>query len=102
MATAPFTTAQADRGQRLFTDVCGVCHGSAEFRGALFDLTWMADPVADFFQFISQSMPQDRPGSLTPEEYASVVAYLLRLNGLTAGDAELPSDSGALERFRWR
>lgn len=100
--TAPFTTAQADRGQRLFTDVCGVCHGLSEFRGPLFGLTWMADPVADFFQFISQSMPQDRPGSLSPQEYASVVAYLLRLNGLRPGDVELPHDSEALERYRWR
>lgn len=94
--------AQADRGQRVFADVCGVCHGQAEFRGAMFSLTWMADPVADFFQFISLSMPQDRPGSLSPEEYASVVAYLLRLNGLTAGDTELPTDSEVLARYRWR
>jgi mono/diheme cytochrome c family protein len=99
---APFTTTQADRGQRLFTEVCGVCHGPSEFRGPLFNLTWMADPVADFFQFISESMPQDRPGSLSPDEYASVVAYLLRLNGLRAGDVELPPDPVALERFLWR
>jgi S-disulfanyl-L-cysteine oxidoreductase SoxD len=46
-------------------------------------------------------MPQDRPGSLSAEEYADVVAYILRLNGRPAGERELPADAALLARMRW-
>jgi hypothetical protein len=45
-------------------------------------------------------MPQNEPGSLTPEEYILVVAYLLRMNGLPAGETELPADPAALQDVR--
>ncbi len=98
---AVFTAEQATRGQRVFTTVCAVCHGRNEFTGPIFALTWMAEPVGHLFQHISTAMPQDRPGSLSPEEYAAIVAYLLQLNGLTAGDQELPADEELLSRMRW-
>ena len=34
-------------------------------------------------------MPEGDPGSLSPAEYAAVVAYLLQLYGYPAGDADL-------------
>ena len=98
---AVFTAEQATRGQRVFTTVCAVCHGRNEFTGPIFALTWMAEPVGHLFQHISTAMPQDRPGSLSPEEYAAIVAYLLQLNGHTAGDQELPADEDLLSRMRW-
>jgi mono/diheme cytochrome c family protein len=96
-----FTLDQATRGQLVFTTVCAVCHGRNEFTGPIFALTWMADPVGHLFQHISTAMPQDRPGSLSAEEYASVVAYFLQLNGRAAGDRELPADAELLGRMRW-
>jgi mono/diheme cytochrome c family protein len=98
---AVYTEEQAARGERTFTSVCSVCHGRNEFVGPIFALTWMAEPVGHLFQHISTAMPQDRPGSLAPEEYAAVVAYLLRANGRPAGDLELPADPELLERMRW-
>jgi mono/diheme cytochrome c family protein len=96
-----FTLDQATRGQLVFTTVCAVCHGRNEFTGPIFALTWMADPVGHLFQHISTAMPQDRPGSLSAEEYASIVAYFLQLNGRAAGDRELPADAELLGRMRW-
>jgi len=98
---AVYTTEQATRGQRVFTTVCSVCHGRTEFTGPIFAFTWMADPVGDLFEHISTKMPQDRPGSLSAEEYAAVVAYLLQLNGRPHGDRELPADAELLGRMRW-
>lgn len=98
---ATFTTAQADRGERVFTSVCSVCHGRNEFRGPIFSLTWRVEPVGHLFQHISTTMPQDRPGSLSSEQYTSIVAYLLRLNGRAAGDSELPSDVDVLNELTW-
>jgi hypothetical protein len=45
-------------------------------------------------------MPKNNPGSLTPEEYADVTAYILQLNGLPTGDEELPGDQAAARRIR--
>ncbi len=89
------------RGQRVFTTVCSACHGRTEFTGPIFAFTWMAEPVGHLFEHISTTMPQDRPGSLSGEEYAAIVAYLLRLNGREAGDSELPADPELLGRMRW-
>jgi mono/diheme cytochrome c family protein len=96
-----FTAEQATRGQGVFTAICSACHGRNEFTGPIFALTWMADPVGNLFQHISTAMPQDRPGSLSAEQYAAVVAYMLQLNGRTAGDQELPADAELLGRMRW-
>jgi mono/diheme cytochrome c family protein len=96
-----FTTEQAARGQRTFTTVCAVCHGRNEFTGPIFALTWMEEPVGHLFEHISTAMPQDDPGSLAPEEYAAIVAYLLQLNGRAAGERELPADAELLGGLRW-
>jgi hypothetical protein len=50
-------------------------------------------------------MPDDRPGRLSREQYADVVAYLLRQNGMPAGPRRLSADPAQLERIRiatWR
>ena len=98
---AYFTAGQATRGQQVFTTICSACHGRNEFTGPIFALTWKADPVGNLFEHISTAMPQDRPGSLSPAQYADVLAYILQLNGLTAGDRELPADAELLGRMRW-
>jgi mono/diheme cytochrome c family protein len=96
-----YTTAQADRGQQVFGSICSACHGAAEFRGQMFQISWMAKPVGDLFQHISTAMPQDAPGSLTPEQYAAVIAYMMRMNGKPAGPRELPTDLKQLESLSW-
>lgn len=96
-----YTLPQAERGRRVFEAACSTCHGLGEFRGRMFQLTWMTRPIGHFFQHISTAMPQDRPGSLSPEAYASVVAYVLQLNGHPAGSRELSTDLRALEALAW-
>lgn len=98
---AVYTAGQAERGERVFSTVCSACHGRNEFRGPIFALTWMAEPVGHLFEHISATMPQDRPGSLSGEEYAAVLAYFLQVNGREAGDVELPADVERLRTMRW-
>jgi hypothetical protein len=45
-------------------------------------------------------MPKNEPGSLQPNEYADLVAYLLRMNDMPGGSEELPADSVALKKIR--
>lgn len=85
----------------MFTGVCATCHGRNEFAGPIFALTWMEEPVGNIFEYASANMPQDAPGSLPPEDYAAVVAYLLQLNGRTPGGPELPADAAQLAGMRW-
>jgi len=35
-----------------------------------------------------------------PEDAADVVAYLMKINGMPVGPAELPADPDALEKYR--
>jgi len=45
-------------------------------------------------------MPKNEPGSLQPDEYADVLAYLLKLNDFPSGSEALPADSLALKKIR--
>ncbi len=91
-----FTPAQASRGERTFSDVCAACHDTGEFSGGRFRISWVGRPVGDLFDTISTLMPEADPGSLSPAEYAAIVAYLLQVNGYPAGDAALPTNQRAL------
>jgi hypothetical protein len=42
-------------------------------------------------------MPARAAGSLSQQEYADVLSYVLKANGLPAGETELPAD---LERLK--
>ena len=53
-------------------------------------------PLSEMFDVISDSMPEDNPGGLKKEEYADVIAYLLKLNNFPTGESELPIDKDAL------
>jgi mono/diheme cytochrome c family protein len=101
LAPAVYTAEQATRGEQVFTTICSTCHGRNEFTGPIFALTWRAEPVGSLFEHISLTMPQDDPGSLSADQYAAIVAYLLQLNGRPAGDRELPANAGLLDGMRW-
>jgi mono/diheme cytochrome c family protein len=91
-----FTEAQATRGEATFRRVCAACHDTGEFSGGRFRLTWVGQSAGDLYDTIATLMPEGDPGSLTPAQYAGVVAYLLQLNGYPAGEADLPTSLSAL------
>ncbi len=95
-----YGAAQADRGAAQFRAVCANCHAPSQFSGATFLRSWAGRPVYDLFAQIRSTMPYDNPGRLPREAYADVLAYVLRLNGLPAGDRELPSDDERLKLVR--
>jgi hypothetical protein len=43
-------------------------------------------------------MPEDNPSSLSEQEYVDVVAYMLTVGGIPAGDDELQADPRSLAR----
>ena len=96
VADGVFTEAQASRGEATFRRVCSACHDTGEFSGGRFRLTWVGQSAGDLFDTIATLMPEGDPGSLTPAQYAAVVAYLLQVNGYPAGESDLPTSLSAL------
>ena len=93
-----FSAAQVTRGDRLFNSICTDCHEITEFTGAGAYLEEVeGKPLWDTFEFVSSEMPEDDPGSLNPEDYAAVLAYIFSVYGLPSGDAVLAVDEKALE-----
>lgn len=96
-----YTEEQARTGRQLFDSQCGLCHTPGEFSGAIFQRSWNTRPVGAFFTQIRGTMPLDNPGSLTAEQYAAVVAYILELNRYPTGERALPADPDSLSRIQF-
>ena len=94
---AVYTAAQADAGAAVYQQSCQSCHlanlqGSFEapqLAGPSFRLRWGARPASELLQFVTDRMPPLATGSLSADQYASVVAYLLRQNDVAPGQSPL-------------
>ena len=100
-----YSEAQAKRGEAIYKEQCAACHGdNLEGSGPMPPLTgkdfltnWQGKPVADVFEKTATSMPATAPGSLSPEQTADVISYLLSVGKYPAGAAELPAKAEALK-----
>jgi mono/diheme cytochrome c family protein len=96
-----FTTAQATAGEQVFSNTCLGCHTTATYTTPTFLAKWNGQPLSELFGLISETMPEDFPGSLTPKEYTQVLAYLLKLNRMPEGQQELPANVEKLKAIRF-
>jgi mono/diheme cytochrome c family protein len=93
-----FSAAQVARGQRVFKAICTDCHEIEEFTGpGAYLEEHDGKTLWDTFEFVSEKMPDDDPGSLDPAEYTAVLAYIFSVYGMPAGAADLPIEREALE-----
>jgi mono/diheme cytochrome c family protein len=99
-ASGVYTDDQATRGRDTYQMQCKSCHTPASHTGATFASWWDRKPLSELYQFVMTRMPKNEPGSLQPDEYVDVVAYLLKLNDLPSGTEPLPADSVALKKIR--
>lgn len=92
---------QAVRGMTVFTKTCVECHTKTDVTGADFKIKWNGRPVYDLFDVIRTTMPDDKPGSMTQDQYIDVVAYLVRINGAASGGAALvATDTAGLKKAK--
>jgi len=101
--TGPFTEAQSAAGRSSYFANCVGCHmadlrGSNEARplvGADFLRTWRDRTAQELVAFLSVAMPPPpaSPGSLGPQSYVNLAAFLLEANGATPGASELTAAS---------
>ena len=103
-----YTKEQAQEGANLYDDKCVICHGEPEtggdsgpsLSGPGFVDNWKGKTAADLFLKISKQMPKDDPGSLSPDESTSLMAFLFFENRFPVGQDELPSTEAALRQIR--
>ena len=91
---------QWQRGRDLYAGLCASCHPAVTHVGPIFTKSWAGKKLSDLFGYLRERMPKNEPGSLTDKEYVDVMSYMLRLNGMPAGNDELPADSAALTKVR--
>ncbi|HKS06150.1 MAG TPA: c-type cytochrome [Gemmatimonadaceae bacterium] len=95
-----YTAAQAAEGYDVYLGMCNSCHaGLGNHSGEIFKQRWGDRALSELFDYMSEYMPKNDPGSLSPEDNARVIAYLLKVNGMPAGKTALPTDHAALERL---
>ncbi|MGV8840256.1 MAG: c-type cytochrome, partial [Bauldia sp.] len=90
---------QASNGQDMYNNNCNSCHGlNLEGRlnpdgtmmgpplvGPPFTDNWFGKPVGDLFAWVRRAMPPGvANGVFSDEQYAAVLAYILRRNGFVA------------------
>ena len=98
-----FSEAQARRGAAVNERVCVECHEPDEFVGSFLE-SWAGAPVSMLYDEVSALMPEDRPGTLSPQEYVDVLAYIFSLNGIAPGTEDLGTEQPILESIiiEWR
>lgn len=95
-----YTTEQAVRGKREYTQQCAMCHATnlrggemaPSLVGQTFVRGWSGDTLWSLADFTNATMPQDSPGKLTSQGLNDVLAFILEANEYPAGSDELMID----------
>src|SRR5471032_561528 len=104
-----YTEAQATRGRGLYSTECASCHGpelsggemAPPLVGGEFNSGWDGLTVGDLFERIRISMPQNAPGSLSGQQNADILSFVLSANKFPAGATELPKEAGILKQIKF-
>ena len=93
-----YTAEQAAHGKDVYAASCISCHaGMGNHTGPVFRIRWGGYSLQELNSFISTNMPKNDPGTLSPDDYIAVIAYLMQLNKMPAGKTALPVDTTALK-----
>jgi cytochrome c5 len=101
-----YSAEQASEGAQVYARRCAMCHG-ARLEGTVetpelvgkFVADWADRPLVNLYDYLARAMPQNAPGTLTPQDNARLLAFLLQANGAPAGKASLPADPAVLRRL---
>ena len=97
-----YSREQASRGQDVYVAQCRSCHTPEAHAGVTFQSTWNDKPLTELYAYIRERMPKSDPSSLSDQEYIDVLAFLLKLNRMPEGAAELSADSASLAAIRFK
>jgi mono/diheme cytochrome c family protein len=69
--------------------------------GGQFQSNWNEQSLADLYERIRISMPLTAPGTLTRQQVADVLSYLLSKDNYPAGRVELPTQTETLKATKF-
>jgi mono/diheme cytochrome c family protein len=104
-----YTDEQAKRGEEVYHQECAACHGemlnggesAPPLTGGAFQANWNGLTLGDLFDRIRKTMPQTKPGRLTRQQDADVLAFMLSINKFPTGKTELYRQSEMLKEIRF-
>jgi mono/diheme cytochrome c family protein len=106
-----YTEDQAKRGEALYNERCVRCHGPSymggtDGAGALvgptFNGNWNGVALDQMLDRVRMTMPQDKPASLSRQQTADAIAFLLSINKIPPGKDELPRQSEMLALIQYK
>ncbi len=74
-------TASVEAGERVFGEHCTRCHIPFEIQIRL-NNDWLGHSAAELHERISTTMPGEAAGTLTPQQYRDVTAFILNVGGM--------------------
>jgi mono/diheme cytochrome c family protein len=106
-----YTDVQAKRGEQIYLDRCVRCHGptlmggtdgAGPLTGPTFKGNWNGVALGDMVERMRVSMPLDNPATLSRQQTADVLAYILSVNEFPPGTADLPRQTEILNQIQFR
>src|SRR5207247_11225873 len=107
---AVFSTDQAKKGRQIYSASCADCHGAElegvaapALAGPAFVRRWEPPErsASDLLYILRTSMPKLAMGSLRPDDYLAVFAYLLQRNGWPSGSRRFDAFDTLLRLIRF-
>ena len=106
-----YTEAQAKRGETIYFETCVRCHGpqlqggndgAGPLTGPTFNGNWNGVPLGQMVDRMRATMPLDKPSTLTRQQTADVLTYILSVNKVPAGKTELPRQVDILNTITFK
>ena len=104
-----YTEEQAKRGGPMYSEFCASCHGPELMGGEMapplatgdFLSGWDGLTLGDLFERMRISMPQNAPGSLSGQQNADILAFMLAANKYPTGASELSNQAMVLKTIKF-
>jgi mono/diheme cytochrome c family protein len=106
-----YTEAQAKRGEEIYFERCVRCHGptfqggtdgATALTGPTFNGNWNNVPLDQMLDRVRLTMPLDKPASLSRQQTADSLAFILSINKMPAGQTELPRQAEILNQITYK
>ena len=95
-----YTEEQAKRGEGFYSQYCASCHGP-DLAGGEFSSNWNDLSLGELFERMRISMPQNAPGSLSRQQNADILAFVLFKSNFPAGTTELSGQTDVLNTIKF-
>jgi mono/diheme cytochrome c family protein len=103
-----YTADQAKKGEGLYKEQCAACHGDnlegsgpmPPLAGKDFLANWTGKTLGDLYEKTQTTMPATAPGTLTPEQTADIVAFLLSKDNFPTGAVALEGKTEPLAQIK--